>query len=203
MLVEKINDHVIQALNRLAQQYKNQPRITGFYTAIIKQIQDLENAIYDLNSGRQLWDGTTTPAVGEQLDKLGELVGISRNGLTDQQYVLFLFGKIGENFSDTTITTVETVAGYLFETQVVLLYEEYPAGVGIEVIGSQLPPSLNNVAIGLIQATLGAGIKIRFFAISNTLNTFRFDGPGIVGAINGFGDVNDPDVGGVYIGLIL
>lgn len=186
MLATKITNHIQQAIDRLAEQYKYQPGIVGFYTALIQQIQDLENAGYDLDAGRQIWDGTTTPAVGAQLDALGTIVGIARNGLTDQQYILFLFGKIGENYSDTTTSTIITIAQYLFETQIILLYEEFQAGVGIEVIGTPLPSQLWPLAIGLIQASLGAGIKIKFFAISPDIGTFRFAGPGVTGVVNGF-----------------
>lgn len=203
MLVQKIDNHVAQALARLLQQYKGRPRIAGMYTAFVDQIQDLEDAIYALDAGRQLWNGTSSPAIGEQLDQIGTIVGISRNGLSDAEYLLFIFGKISENFSDTTIATILTVVGYLFQAEEVLLQEIYPAGVAIQVLGTTIPSSLFKIAESLVQASLGAGIQLVFMATSPTVNAFRFNGPGVNGATNGFGSLTDPTVGGVFVELII
>lgn len=201
MIVTKITDHVAQAKARLLEQYKV-PKIQGFQGVFAKQIQDLEDAIYALDEGRQLWNGTNSPAVGKQLDQIGTIVGIGRNGLSDAEYLLFIFGKIASNNSDTTITTIQTIIAYLFEAQQVLFQEEFPAGIAIQVLGSPIPPSLYNVAVSIIKASLGATINLAYVGISPVLNVFRFDGPGVVGANNGFGDDLNPSVGGVWIDLI-
>lgn len=200
MLATKINNHVQQALGRLLQQYKGRPRIEGFYTALVQQIQDLENATYDLNEGRQLWDGTTTPAVGAQLDAIGTIVGISRNGLDDEQYILIIFGKICENFSDDTIEAVLSVIQYLFQAQQVLVEEIYPAGLYINVLNPAIPSGLFLLAKNLVQNAIGAGINL-VISQQNTTNVFRFAGSGVTAA-NGFGSVNTPGSGGVFVGLI-
>lgn len=201
MLAQQITNHVQQALARLLQQYQGRTFVTGLYTALIDQIQDLENAIYELDAGRQLWNGTNSPAVGEQLDQLGTIIGIQRNGLSDAEYLLFLFGKIAENFSDTTIPTILNVVAYLFQAQTVQITELYPAGIGLSVIGTPIPPSLYPVAKALVQAALGAGIQLVFAAASPNTNVFRMYAPG-EGSDNGFGDVNNPNIGGGFIGLI-
>lgn len=200
MLATKINTHVKDALNRLLEQYKNRPLLNGFLTSLIQQIQDLEDAIFAMDEGRQLWNGTTTPAVGAQLDKLGEIVGIQRNGLPDNEYILFLFGKVAENFSDTTIPTILTIFGYLFQTEV-FLQELYPAGIGLEAFGTPIPENLWKTAEDIVQQALGAGIQIRYSAISKTKRVFRFAGPNTTGQLNGYGTVSDPSQGGLYIGL--
>jgi hypothetical protein len=201
MLATKITNHVQQALQRLLQQYKGKARIEGFYTSFVEQIQDLEDAIYALDAGRQLYNGTSTPAVGEQLDQIGTIVGISRNGLSDAEYLLFIFGKIAENFSDSTIPTILSVIGYVFQAPEVKIQEVYPAGIAIEILGSPIDPSLYDIAIGLVQAALGAGVSIVFAAVSPTVNTFRFESSDTTSA-NGWGDVNNPATGGVFSGLI-
>lgn len=201
MLATQIQTHIADALNRLMQQYRGQPNIAGLYTSFVQQIQDLENAIFALDAGRQLFDGASSPAVGQQLDEIGTIVGISRNGLSDAEYLLFIFGKIAENFSDTTIPTILNIIGYVFQAEQVLLQEIYPAGIAIQMIGSPINPSLYVIAKSLVQSALGAGIGIVFAGASPNLNVFRFEAPDTT-AINGFGDVNNPSVGGIFIGLI-
>lgn len=201
MIVQKINTHVRDALNRLLQQFKGRPRIESFYTALIQQVQDLEDALYDMDAAMQLWNGSSTPAVGAQLDIIGDLVGIKRNGLPDNEYILFIFGKIADNFSDTTIETIITIFGYLFQGEV-FLQELFPAGIGLEAFGSPIPPNLYPVAKGIVQQAMGAGIEIRYMAVSSHTNVFRYKGPNTIDAVNGYGTVSDPSQGGVYIGLI-
>lgn len=202
MLAPLINNHVQQALARLLQQYKQRPLLAALITSLVVQIQDLENAIFALDAGRQLWNGTNTPAVGMQLDEIGTIVGISRNGLDDATYLLFIFGKIAENFSDTTTSTILNVIGYVFQAQQVIVQDIYPAGISVQVIGTPISPSLYLTAANLVQQSLGAGINLVFVGGSPSQNVFRFDGPGIVGAINGYSDLNNPSIGGDFVGLI-
>jgi hypothetical protein len=201
MLATQITTHVQDALARLLQQYQGRVRIAGVYTAFIQQIQDLEDAIYALDAGRQLWNGTSTPAVGAQLDGIGTLVGIDRNGLSDQEYILFIFGKIAENFSDSTVSAVLAVIGYVFQAELVLIEEIYPAGLYIVILNPAVPQSLFTVAGNLVQNAIGAGIRL-VLVESDTLATFRYAGAGVDGATNGYADVNTPGTGGVYAGVI-
>lgn len=201
MLATEITNHVQQALGRLLQQYQGRPLIAGFYTALVNQIQDLEDAVFDLDSGRQIWDGTSTPAYGAQLDGIGEIVGISRNGLDDQQYILLIFGKIAENFSQDTANDVVSVIQYLFQAEQILMQEIYPAGLFIDILNPALPSSLFAIAKTLVQNAVGAGIQV-VMAEQNTVNVFRFAGPGVSGALNGFGDATVANTGGVFTGLI-
>lgn len=197
MLVTEITTHVEDALARFLQQYQGKVLIQGMTGAIVQQIQDLENGIYPIDAGRQIFN-----AVGTQLDNLGTIVGISRNGLSDAEYLLFIYGKIAENFSDTTITSILNIIQSLFRAQSLIFQEVYPAGVSVQVLGTPLDPSLYPVAITLVKESLGAGISLIFIGGSPTVNVFRFDGPGIVGAENGFGSLTDPTIGGGFVGII-
>jgi hypothetical protein len=59
------------------------------------------------------------------------------------------------------------------------------------------------VAANLVKASLGAGINLVFAGASPSTKVFRFQGPGVVGANNGFTGLMDPSVGGVFVGLII
>lgn len=202
MNVNQINSHVADSISRLLEQYKSRTGINGFYAAFGDQTQDLENAIFPMSAGTQIWDGTQTPAFGAQLDAIGTLVGIARNGLTDSEYLLFIFGKIGENYSDATLTTIGSIIANLFQGSAVLIQPYYPAGIAFQVIGSPIPESLYHLAQTLVENSLGAGIKLVFGAASPYTNVFRFAGPGVVGSVNGFADLSIPGSGGLFVELI-
>lgn len=197
MLAPQITTHVQDALDRLLQQYRGRPNIQGLITAFAQHVQKLENALYPLDAGRQIFN-----AVGKQLDGLGEIVGIKRNGISDAEYLLFIYGTIAENFSDTTIPTIINVINYVFQAQIVLVQEVYPAGLSIQVAGTQLDPALYPIAVAIVQAAMGAGIQLVFIGGSTSVNIFRFFGPGVDGNINGFGDLFNPGVGGGFVSIL-
>jgi hypothetical protein len=197
MLATQITNYLSDALSKLLQQYKGRPRLQGLLTAYMNEVQTLENALYPIDRLRQL-----AYAYGAQLDGLGEIIGIPRNGLSDSTYILFLYGKIAENFSDGTIPAIINVINYVFQAQVVIMQEVYPAGISVQVAGTPLSPSLFALAVGLVQAAMGAGIQLVFIGGSATVNIFRFDGPGVIGNINGFGDLNNPTVGGGFVSIL-
>lgn len=197
MLATKITDHVQQALARLLEQYKRKPNIAAFYTAFIQQIQDEEDAIFALDETRQLYNGTTYPAVGAQLDGIGEIVGIDRNGLSDAEYLIFILGKIATNFSDATPPTVESITDTFFRPEQLVMHEFYPAEVDFEMAGVLLGPALWPIVFPLIQKSLGAGIKLGFVSVYDETNGFVIGDDFGNGDGGGFGDDLNPSVGGL------
>lgn len=91
MIPDKITDHVEAALDRKIEHFSGtKPVLDGVATAIIDQIQDLEDATWDVIYKRLLdpAPGQTEGARGLQLDIIGKIVGCKRQGYTDDQYVL-------------------------------------------------------------------------------------------------------------------
>lgn len=194
-----IPDHVAVALSQLLQQYKAKERIEGLLTALVQQIQDLEDAIYPLNQFRQL-----AYAYGVQLDGLGEIIGFERNGLDDETYRIFLIGTIAINYSDGTLTTVQTVLALLLDAQYILISEAFPAAINVEFSGSTRDPSLFPLIALLVQQALGATISLGFVGHFDPVNPFRFEKlpsqPGPQGG--GFDDALDPGDGGLWAGVV-
>lgn len=226
MLVSQIDNHVEQAIARFMAEYLSIPTqysvnypisditlqvsgVTGMMAAFVDQIQELENESFDVNTGRQLWDGTSTPAIGAQLDGIGEIVGLKRNGLGDAEYTLFLFAEIAANFSRATILDIFTCASYLFNTTQIFIQNYEPATVAIEVAGSQLPSSLNAQAAALLRRVVAGGVGIIFVAETTQPNAFRFSSavyptPNVDNINNGFSSAADPTdfPGGDFVGVI-
>lgn len=193
MLATEITNHTQQALNRLMEQYRDLPRMTGVITALVDQIQDLEDAVFSLDQGRQLMF-----AVGQQLDNIGIIIGLQRNGLSDMEYLIFLLGTIAENYSDTTIETILGIVQSLFGSSTVTLQELFPAAVGIGVGSPTVDPSLYPVIFNIVQNSLGAGIALGFVDIYDAGDQFCFEG----GTGKGFDDFNTPGIGGKFASIV-
>lgn len=165
MLAPTITTHVQDALNRFLEQYKNRPYITAIMTALVDQIQDFENAAYPVANGRYLYNGTTYPAIGAQLDGIGELLDTERNGLPDSEYLIVLLGTIGQNFSDGTWETLLSLVETLTQATTIAAFEHHPAAMAYCIQNPN--PNFNFWPLvgKMIQAALGAGIDLAYVAI--------------------------------------
>lgn len=204
MLAQRITTHIRDALARFLQEYKAIPQqftlpllsqptpidvsILGAVVAsLTDQIQLLENAIFALDESRQLFNGTTFPAMGAQLDGIGTLVGISRNGLSDAEYLIFILGQIAANTSDTTIDTMTTIASLLFQVTTLLAFDMPPSEFNFQIPDdSPLQESLYLVVANILHNAMGAGIGLGFISLFNE-DGFRFTtvgGPQIGGGFS-------------------
>lgn len=208
MIVQQINNHVQQALNRLLEQYRGLSNFAALITSLVTQIQDLENALYPLDQYRQLQF-----AYGAQLDGIGDIVGLKRNGLSDAEYFIFLIGAIAENNSDTTANTMITIILQVF--QATSVFYKNPASPGLTPnhslrtsafvaygVGSPLTdPSLFPIAEQIVQAALGAGISLIYLSTFNSQNAISTAGP--QAWCRGCSDLNNPQpTDGVFASLI-
>lgn len=214
MLVSLITDHVAQALGRLMQQYRDlatpypvpllatTPSATVASSAsvapliaITDQMQALENAIFGLSEGRFLFDGVSYPAFGAQLDGIGTLVGIARNGLSDAEYLIFILGTIIANNSDATVAAVTTVLTLLFQVPTTIAYEFFPAEMAFQVPEGPLQESLYATVANIVISALGAGIGLGFITVYPD-PTFQFSAAGGAAVGGGFGSVTQSGGGG-------
>lgn len=198
MLATKITNHVEEALSQLLQQYKGRPRIEGLLSALVQQIQDLENATFDMNEARQLFNGTTYPSVGAQLDGIGQIVGAKRNGLNDAEYLVIILGTIAENNSDSTAPALLNIVVSVFQAISVFIkdpnspgHPDSPAQISFGVGDPQTPTDLYPVVEQIIKNSIGAGISIVYISTFNNAHAFSTDGP--QSWCRGCSDLNNPD----------
>lgn len=192
-MVSKITTHRQDALDRLLEQYKGKAFIETAIKTFGDQAQSLEDSAYELIDGQEIYD-----AVGVQLDLLGTIVDIARNGLSDDAYRLLILGKIGQNTSDSTAAKVAQVLAVLMNSTIVQEQDLYPAGVGLAG-GGEVPEELLTLVWNLIQSSLGAGIRLEFLSCFDEDEAFAFEGPAGTGL--GFDDLTDPGLGGMFASL--
>jgi len=187
--MDYISTHIIDARNRLLQQYKDLPNIQAILDSLIGPIQTLENAFNDLNTGRGV-DG----AVGVQLDRLGALVGIARSGAPDAIYRTRIKVRVIQNLSQGEPDRLIQVYGFSLGATLVHYQENYPAG-SILLANADVIAGQETLIYESIQSIAPAGARVDFIGCFPPV-AFAFGG-GVTQSA-GFGDLNDPTVGGGF-----
>lgn len=186
-----ITTHVQQALARLLTQYSRAPLFQGLLTALINPIQDIENALTDMNTLRYLPE-----AVGQQLDNIGQIVGISRLvGQSDASYLIAILTQIQINTSDGTPEQLISLFFILTAATQILFFEFFP---GDYMIQSPFDPGSTDAAdqiISILQTASPAGVNCDGIVAYAATTSFAY--AGITVAL-GYGTVIDPTVGGTY-----
>lgn len=97
-------EHKAQGLARLIAQYIGKPRLENLLCVYLNQIQDAEDALWELATERFV-----DTAVGAQLDVLGVIVGQERQGLSDDDYRALIRARIKANNSEGTSNDIRGV----------------------------------------------------------------------------------------------
>lgn len=187
--IEKITTHEDDAAARLLHQYKGKPNIEGLVKALASNLQEAEDAIFDLIVSRRI-----DSAVGEQLDKLGELVGVERQGFDDDFYRILLYVQIGQNTSQGNHEKVATIFKLLTEANRVHLLDFGNGEIQLNTDGT-----IDSDKVGFVfnnmEDVVASGVRIDHI-VCYTDESFAFDGSNTSAAGAGFGTVVDSNIGG-------
>ena len=104
-----------QGLARLTSAFITKPNVRAWLAAILRPWQDLENAAWQVYTMRLLATATqyTLPATNAVLDSIGSIVGQSRDGLGDADYVSLILLRIAVNRATGRITDWSGFGGLL------------------------------------------------------------------------------------------
>lgn len=117
-------DYLAEAQSLLTSMYQDAPTIKAFLNALVIEIQLLETAANGLIQGCLLEN-----AVGDALDKLGAIVGISRNGLSDADFRVAIQIQIKVNGSMGRAEDILQITALAVDPSLNPAYSEsYPAG---------------------------------------------------------------------------
>lgn len=195
MSVTAITTHVVDALNRLLQQYKDKDRIRALIETDGERTQQLEDVLQVLNVERTLDD-----ADGIQLDRLGDILGIDRNGLSDEDYRTRLRIKVIQNISNGEPDRLINVYAFLLEATQVQYQEHYPAGVAL-MANAPVIAGQETLIYTEIQNISPAGVRVDYIGSYDALDAFAFEGssgPNDLAGADGFGDLTDLGIGGMF-----
>lgn len=188
MAFDQENDHEGKVVALLLEQYKGQPKMEGLIKSFASQIQELENAFFDMVAKRTL-DG----AEGTILDEMGTIVVQDRLGFDDAFYRNLLKAKVGENTSQGEIEKIIQITQLLTGADLVHLQEWYPAGIGL-FFDRELDAALINFFYQRLNRVEVATVRLEALICFDPDEGFAFEGG--PGNAAGFGDINNSATGG-------
>lgn len=194
----EIRAHSTQALSRLIERWRadKNPNLAALVTSVNDEVQELENAIWDVIVGR-----LPDYAEGEQLDALGRIVGQRRDGLGDAAYRAHIKARVRINQSFGTpldvievLRLVDTVTFHLVEEGTASFRIFYDAPPSNAAIGHEIPSLVRQARAAGVRATVSFPVDLAtgrgaFFgsSYSPTLNATR-----------GFSSSYNSAVGGLF-----
>lgn len=129
-----------------------------------KQVQDLEDAIYQMFDNRSIFN-----SYGIQLDGIGDIIGLERNGRTDIDYKVAIYTQIAINTCQGNISEILQIIKLLTYSENVQIIEDICrvsfAIDGIVVNQTEL--------ISTIESILPAGVRLGSLSYLN--DYFGFD----------------------------
>ena len=179
-----ITDHVSRGVKTLAAQLQENLPLVDFFTALMNEVQLVQNAIYDLYESVDLLSAT-----GDRLDKFGEVLEFFRKTLTDDaQYRVWLQARIKQLKSDGSVNAILTVINTISQSNV-LFFDLYPAKVGFIYFGV-LPENERVLLTDFVRDMLPAGVGLNWVIEGGSGDYFGFDGGNTIGFNSGkFGTI--------------
>lgn len=184
-------DHETDGLLDILGQYESTPRLKSALSALLTQVQSLEDLAYAVLVGRSVYT-----AIGDQLDVLGKLVGQPRGELVDDAYRVFVLGRIAANRSDAKLPTLIDILE-LLEVPAPILIARGPCEITICISGSDY----GDIVGDLIGDAKAGGVRLHWFWSDEDYADALTWGPIGVGqtvsATHGFGEIGGaPATGG-------
>lgn len=178
------------AINRLAEQYKQSDNIKVIVTALVDQWQDFEDAIYQMDRDQFLDN-----AEGTQLDSFGTIVDLGRQGFDDDFYRTLLRVKIGQNVSRGEPFRIINILKLLTGATLVQ-YQNLGDGKILLAMDTTIPAGQVDLFYANMQRVVLAGVRIDHIVSFDPDESFSFDGTGPIGL--GFSSLGAPTTGGQF-----
>jgi len=226
--IVKIDNHTERALDRSATQYRQKPKHEAFISSFADQVQDAEDAVFDMIDARVLEN-----AEGAQLDGIGEIVGLDRQGRGDDEYRILLLVKIGQNSSQGGPEKVIQIFRILIQAGLVHYQNLEKAAI---MLGSdtEIPEDDVEFVYRNMELIAAGGVRIdhivcfdadapfafegnnpllpgagwsditgtqggKFAKLQRNKTPFAFDGIDV--DVGGWGSLVDPIAGGTFVGI--
>jgi hypothetical protein len=127
-MLQKKQNHAEEAADNLIHQFKGKTKLEVLLRVFAKQVQELENVFFDLLFLRSL-----DKAFGFQLDELGRLLDLEREGRNDKTYRQWLKARIRLNLSSGTPEDIIALIRAMVGDKDVEIIESFPAHFDVKV----------------------------------------------------------------------
>jgi hypothetical protein len=158
-----------RGLSRMLSQFRGKPRFEALLASYLDEFQEIEDALYEVYTKRELQNGTAT---GDLLAKLGKIVGQGSEGLSDDLYRLLIQARIASNRSNGRREELINVASLLVPLTSIYVKDYPPGSVYVNPRGVvELPPYLVGQSF-LARATAAGVLLIFVWSSVDVLHTF-------------------------------
>lgn len=152
-------DYLDEARGRLPQQFAGKPRIDGLVQSLMAELQAAEDAGWAVFVDRLLQNN---PSNDDVLNKIGDIVGQSRNGSSNAEYLSFIRARIRSNKSDGTRETLIAIVLLLLGQTTIVQVREYIKTIELEANGVTI--NSYTVLRDFLLRAKPAGTSLYFFA---------------------------------------
>ena len=158
-MITTVADHAQIMRDRLARQFQTSAFFKGVISAIGPRLNELETAFQAL-----LTIDSIEESSGAQLDLIGKILGLQRQGLSDVPYQAVLRAQIVANRSSGTIEDLLAIVRLSlapYSVTSIVLREVYPAAIEIHVAGTlaTAPMAVIGILLGEARAA-GVGLDL-------------------------------------------
>lgn len=190
-----ITTHEHDAMERVLEQYKGAKYVEGIISLVGQRAQEMEGHLCQMEH-LDIVDACE----GNQLDMLGADFGVERKGLDDDRYRLVLKARIAVTHSSGTTEDLIYLWGLLSGAKDIQVVEKFPCAVEI-FSDSKLIAGLEEFAKDLFSDALAGGVRldVTYYQTYPFAVDIEPEDP----TTGGFGDENDPAVGGMLSTLIV
>jgi len=156
MPLEKVTNHIEHGLGRLITQYQGKPRLEAWLTSYLRQIQEFEDAAWDVVEKRLVDDAT-----GAQLQALAKLIGQPIVSEDDEVLRLYVKTRIRINRSHGHSADVIAVALLLLDGAAFKYREVSPRNIVVDVLEPLTVDPTTTVA--LLRSAKGGGFSLSLY----------------------------------------
>jgi len=163
-------DHLALMRSRLISQFKGLPVLDAFLHGLGDQLNDVEEAL-----GQLMTQLILPNAIGVQLDKLGDALNQSRNGLGDGDYRTLLQARVVAYQSQGTVENLIQILLTIGGAQQVQVLEGTPAAMQISAANLGTDVTHSDIVTSVFEAK-AAGVGLNLVA-NSTKPVFQYDNP--------------------------
>lgn len=153
-----VPDHVLEAIARLPKQFRK-PRIEDLLRCFVGPSQAIESAAWQLLTQRFI-----TTAIGAELDRIGRIVGQSRDGLGDDDYRRFIRARVAAHRSRGTTEDLIKIASLVLldeaDDVTIQVVTQGPAAVQVTLAGDALTDSVAAIVVSFLRDAVAAGVRL-------------------------------------------
>lgn len=168
-----IESHCEEALARLLSQFTQSTRLRALVCALADQADPVEQNLWDVQAYRSI-----NTATGLQLDRLGILLGLPREGATDADYRRFLRAKTLANNSaghaDTLIQILELLDNGYAPTEI-NLREDFPAVAVLHCLVDEGDNVLGEYFVRFLRQAKAVGTRVILHFEEDGPTLFQWD----------------------------